>query len=73
MSFPITRMRRLRQNESMRRMVRETSLSVDDLIMPLFVCPGTGVKNEISSMPGNFHCSVDIVTEECRRIRDATK
>ncbi len=71
MSFPFTRMRRLRQNESMRRMVRETSLSVDDLVMPLFVCPGTGVKNEISSMPGNFHCSVDIVTEECRRIRDA--
>ena len=68
MTFPITRMRRLRKNEHLRRMVRETSLSVDDLILPLFVCPGKGVKNEIQSMPGNYQMSVDLLVEECRTV-----
>ena len=70
MGFPIVRMRRLRQNENLRRMVRETSLSVDDLIYPLFVCPGKSVKNEIKSMPGNYQFSVDRLVEECLAVRD---
>lgn len=68
MSFPITRLRRLRETSVLRNLVRETVLTRDDLIMPLFVCPGTGVKNEISSMPNNFHFSVDMLVEECRRL-----
>lgn len=68
MSFPETRMRRLRRNATFRRMVRETRLSVDDLIMPLFVRPGSGVKNEIKSMPGNYQMSVDTLVEECKEL-----
>jgi porphobilinogen synthase len=52
-------MRRLRRNESLRALVRETSLEPGDLIYPLFICPGTGVRREISSMPGVFNVSVD--------------
>ena len=70
MAFPITRMRRLRANETVRRMVRETRLSVDDLVMPLFACPGEGIKREISSMPGNHQMSVDVLGEACREIAD---
>lgn len=70
MPFPIQRPRRLRRNENLRRMVRETHLSVDDLIMPLFVVPGANVVNPISSMPGIAQLSVDRTVEECRAIRD---
>ena len=59
MLFPDYRPRRLRQNEALRRMIRETSLSVNDLILPLFVIDGQDVKNPISSMPGHFHLSID--------------
>lgn len=65
MSFPITRSRRLRKNDTIRRMVRETKLSVDDFIYPLFVCTGENVKKEISSMPGVFQMSIDNVVKEC--------
>ncbi len=68
MSFPITRLRRLRETSVLRNLVRETVLTRDDLIMPLFVCPGTGVNNPISSMPGNSQLSVDLLVEECRRL-----
>lgn len=68
MPFPIHRMRRLRQNETFRRMIRETHLSVDDLIYPLFVRPGSGVRQEIHSMPGNFRFSVDELVKECREV-----
>ena len=70
MSFPITRLRRLRSNETLRNMVRETSLSVNDLVYPLFVCPGQNVKKEINSMPGNFQMSLDHFVEECKQVRD---
>jgi len=70
MSFPIHRPRRLRRNENLRRMTRETHLRVDDLIMPLFIVPGTRVENPIGSMPGIAQLSVDRAVEECRRIRD---
>ncbi|TFG64506.1 MAG: porphobilinogen synthase [Spirochaetales bacterium] len=68
MGFPLTRLRRLRKNEQLRRLVRETSLSVNDLVMPLFTCPGTGIKDEIASMPGNYCMSADMLAEECRKI-----
>ena len=68
--FPSTRMRRLRRTERLRALVREAALSVDDLIFPLFVCPGTGVRREIPSMPGNHQLSVDRLVEECREARD---
>jgi porphobilinogen synthase len=70
MAFPITRLRRLRKNAILRKMVTETSISRDDLIMPLFVCPGKHVKNPISSMPGNYQMSVDNIVEECRLLID---
>ena len=70
MSFPLHRPRRLRRNENLRRMTRETHLRVDDLIMPLFIVPGTRVENPIGSMPGVAQLSVDRAVEECRRIRD---
>jgi porphobilinogen synthase len=63
MTFPTSRMRRLRRNATIRRMAAETRLSVDNLIMPLFVRPGTGVKNPIGSMPGNYQYSPDAVAE----------
>jgi porphobilinogen synthase len=68
MGFPKQRMRRLRQSENIRRLVRETRVSVDDLIMPLFVRPGKGVKQPISSMPGNYQMSIDKITEEAKEL-----
>ena len=70
MGFPIQRLRRLRQNETFRRLVRETSLSVDDLVWPLFAVPGQGVRHEISALPGNYHLSVDCLVEEAKRASD---
>ncbi|MFH1091117.1 MAG: porphobilinogen synthase [Pseudomonadota bacterium] len=64
MYFPDYRPRRLRRTGVLRRMVRETVLSVDDLIYPLFVVPGQGVKAEIPSLPGQYHLSVDRLVEE---------
>jgi len=68
MSFPETRPRRLRRTEAVRRMVRETTLSVDNLMVPLFVCPGKGVHQEIPSLPGQFHLSVDQLAREAESI-----
>ncbi|MBI4468652.1 MAG: porphobilinogen synthase [Acidobacteria bacterium] len=70
MPFPIHRPRRLRRNESLRRMVRETSLTPADFILPLFVCAGYGVRREIASMPGCHQISVDQVVGECREIAE---
>ena len=68
--FPQARPRRLRRTETLRRMVRETRLSVDSLIYPLFVVPGADVRVEITSMPGVYHFSVDRVVEEAREVAD---
>lgn len=68
MGFPEIRLRRLRENAAIRAMVQETRLSVDNLIMPLFVCEGSGVKSPVGSMPGVYRFSVDLLIEECRRI-----
>lgn len=70
MGFPIQRMRRMRRNENLRRMVRETSLSVNDFIYPMFVVHGDNVKKEISALPGNYHWSVDLLVDEVKEVRD---
>jgi len=69
MTFPVTRPRRLRMNEIVRDMVRETRLSPEQMVYPVFVCPGKGVKKEISSMPGNYQWSVDLLVEEVRLVK----
>ena len=68
MKFPELRMRRLRSSKTMRRLVRETTLSVNDLVYPLFICPGENVKKPIESMDGCFHFSPDKVVDEARAI-----
>src|SRR4051794_29357317 len=66
MPFPETRLRRLRRTPALRRMVRETKLSPDNFILPLFACPGSGVARPVSSMPGVFQHSVDQIVEASR-------
>ena len=68
MYFPATRLRRLRSNPVIRAMVNETTVSLDNLVMPLFACPGNKVKNPISSMPGNYQLSADMLVEECKEL-----
>ncbi|MCZ6479099.1 MAG: porphobilinogen synthase [Candidatus Methylomirabilales bacterium] len=68
MHFPTRRPRRLRRSETIRRMMRETTLQVDDLIMPLFVVHGTGIRQEIAPMPDNYQLSVDQLTKEVKEI-----
>ena len=70
MNFPDYRPRRMRRREGLRRLMRETRLSVDDFVYPLFVGPGTGVAKEIASMPGQFTWSVDKVVDEASRAAD---
>ncbi len=70
MSFPDYRPRRLRKNEHFRRLIRETALSVDDLVYPLFVTFGKKVKKPITSMPGHFQMSVDHLVKEVKEARD---
>jgi len=66
--FPIERPRRLRRTEAIRGMVRETELSTRGFVYPMFVCPGSGMRVEISSMPGIHQQSVDQFVEECREV-----
>jgi porphobilinogen synthase len=68
MSFPINRSRRLRRTEILRGVVRETRLTTAGFIYPMFVCPGSKVKNEVSSMPGVYQQSADQIVEECREV-----
>ena len=70
MSFPTTRPRRLRRGEALRRMVRETRLSRDDLVLPLFVVEGRAVREPVRSMPGVFRHSVDQLVDEAKRVHD---
>ena len=69
MSFPKHRPRRLRKNEIIRKMIRETTLSVDDLILPLFITFGKGRKIAIKSMPGHYQLSVDNLAKEVKEIK----
>jgi porphobilinogen synthase len=68
MAFPIQRLRRLRQHEALRRMVRETSLSPSDLIYPIFVAEGRDRREEIASMPGQFRLSIDLLVKEAGEV-----
>lgn len=68
MSFPTHRARRLRRSEKLRGLARETRLSAAGFIYPLFVCPGTKVRKEVSSMPGVYQQSVDQIVEECKEV-----
>lgn len=69
MSFPVTRLRRMRQTDSLRSLVRETRLTPTNFIYPLFVCPGEGVRKEISSMPGVANISVDEAVREAQEAK----
>lgn len=70
MQFPEYRARRLRKNENFRRLIRETKLSVDDLVCPLFAVTGKSVKKPINSMPGQFQLSVDYIAKEAQKAYD---
>ena len=70
MAYPTHRLRRLRRTGNLRRMVSETRLSVDDLIYPLFICPGEGVRAPVESMPGVDRLSIDQAVEVCREVAD---
>ena len=67
----IKRPRRLRTNENIRRLIRETSITVNDLIYPLFVVEGKGIKSEISSMPGVYHFSIDSLLQELEEVQQS--
>jgi porphobilinogen synthase len=69
MAFPANRMRRLRRTETLRNLVRETRLTPESFVYPLFVCPGTAIRKEVSSMPGVFNLSVDEAVKEARATR----
>jgi len=68
MAFPVSRMRRLRRSESLRALVRETTLEPGDLVYPLFICPGKGVRTPVGSMPGVFNLSVDEAMREAEEV-----
>jgi porphobilinogen synthase len=70
MQFPEYRARRLRKNENFRRLIRETKLSVDDLVYPLFAVTGKSVKKPITSMPGQFQLSVDYIAKEAQKAHE---
>jgi len=67
-TFPVHRPRRLRRSEALRGFVRETRLSAGGLVYPMFACPGTKVRTEVSSMPGIYQQSADQIVEECREV-----
>jgi porphobilinogen synthase len=69
MGFPINRPRRLRRTETLRTLVRETRLTPESFIYPLFICPGSGIRKEVRSMPGVFNLSVDEAVKEVREAR----
>jgi porphobilinogen synthase len=68
MAFPVTRLRRLRRTDQLRKLVRETRLTPDALVYPMFVCPGEGVRKEVRSMPGVFNLSVDEAVKEAQEV-----
>jgi porphobilinogen synthase len=69
MAFPVTRLRRLRRTEALRSLIRETRLTPESLVYPMFVCPGSGIRKEVRSMPGVFNLSVDEAVKEARGAR----
>lgn len=70
MYYPVCRPRRMRKKENLRRLIRETRLSIDNLILPLFVVEGKGIKRPISSMPGHFQISLEHLDQEVRDLKE---
>src|SRR6266478_2171209 len=68
MPFPIHRLRRMRATEPLRAMVRETRLDPAQFVLPLFVCPGEGIRREIGAMPDNYQMSIDEIVKECAEV-----
>src|SRR5436309_11421321 len=68
MPFPIHRLRRMRATEPLRAMIRETRLDPAQFVLPLFVCPGEGIRREIGSMPENYQMSIDQIVRECAEV-----
>ena len=68
MAFPVTRLRRLRRTTQLRDLVRETRLTPEAFVYPMFVCPGEGVRKEVRSMPGVFNLSVDEAVKEAQEV-----
>jgi porphobilinogen synthase len=68
MVFPVTRLRRLRRTDQLRNLVRETRLTPDAFVYPIFVCPGEGIRKEVRSMPGVFNLSVDEAVKEAEQV-----
>src|SRR5437868_14961246 len=71
MAFPLTRLRRLRRTEPLRSLVRETRLTPESLVYPMFVCPGNGTRKAVRSMPGVFNLSVAEAVKEAREAHSA--
>ena len=71
MAFPLTRLRRLRRTEPLRSLVRETRLTPESLVYPMFVCPGKATRKAVRSMPGVFNLSVDEAVKESREAHSA--
>src|SRR5437764_1250334 len=69
MAFPVQRPRRLRSSEPIRRLVQETHLAPAQFILPLFVCPGEGIRKDITAMPGHAQLSIDKVVRECEQCK----
>ncbi len=70
MPFPTTRLRRLRGSPELRNLIKETELHISDLVYPMFVVPGTGVREEVPSMPGIYRQSIDLAVDEVRECRE---
>src|SRR6202030_1282509 len=68
MAFPVTRLRRLRRTDQLRNLVRETRLTPEAFVYPMFVCPGEGVRKEVRSMPGVFNLSLDEAVKEAQEV-----
>src|SRR5713101_2593322 len=71
MPFPTHRMRRLRRSERLRNLVRETRLSPETMIYPIFVCPGENIRKEVGSMPGQYNLSIDNAVKVAREAEQA--
>src|SRR5579859_7921834 len=69
MAFPVNRLRRLRRTAELRNLVCETRLTPQEFVYPMFVCPGEGIRKEVSSMPGVFNLSVDEAVSEAQQVR----
>ena len=71
MKYPESRLRRLRYNNKVRELVEDVSISINDLIYPIFICEGRKVKNEIKTLPGQFQLSIDNALKLCEKLLES--